>query len=322
MDVSDILAAHAAKQITTRVEKEIPLLIDAGFLTVTDLNVVDKESYDADREDYLLSTARDGIQALISTLFSLPSTHTQDGPLTSLPPPNTPLPRAKPLPKPKPPTKWEQFASAKGIQKKRKERKVWDEEKQEWVDRWGRNGKNKQGEEQWIQEVPHGADVDHDPVKNLRNARKARVAKNERQRLQNESRAQSSSSQLPEREKRKQEIDRTLATTRVSTASMGRFDKQLEGEKKLKGVKRKFEPTETSVESEKKTNLAILSKLDGDAKRARRDVPGDDAINVRKAIRTVSKGRGSAALARPVGGRGGKTSSRGSKSGGRGRGKR
>src|SRR5690606_19470237 len=37
----------------------------------------------------------------------------------------------------------------------------------------------------------------------------------------------------------KSEIEKTLATTRMSTASMGRFDKKLEGEKKLRGVKRK-----------------------------------------------------------------------------------
>jgi regulator of ribosome biosynthesis len=41
------------------------------------------------------------------------------------------------------------------------------------------------------------------------------------------------------REQRKNEINRTLATSRVSTASLGRFDKVLEGEKKSKGVKRK-----------------------------------------------------------------------------------
>ena len=44
------------------------------------------------------------------------------------------------------------------------------------------------------------------------------------------------------REQRKNEINKTLATSRVSTASMGRFDKTLEGEKKLKGVKRKVRP--------------------------------------------------------------------------------
>jgi regulator of ribosome biosynthesis len=61
------------------------------------------------------------------------------------------------LPKPKPPTKWEKFAAAKGIQKTRREKKVWDEEKQEFRDRGGRGGKNKELEEQWLVEVPANA---------------------------------------------------------------------------------------------------------------------------------------------------------------------
>lgn len=72
-------------------------------------------------------------------------------------PPNSP--RSKPLPKPKPPTKWEQFARAKGIgnNKGRRDRKEWDEEKQEWVNRWGWKGKNKELETQWAVEVPANA---------------------------------------------------------------------------------------------------------------------------------------------------------------------
>ena len=185
-------------------------------------------------EEYIQSTARDGAQALLSTLFSLPTTSSADGPLAQLPPSTTELPRAKPLPKPKPPTKWELFARAKGIQKKRVVRKVWDEEKQDWVNRWGRDGKNKQEETQWLTEVPANAEVDFDPSKAARDARKARVAKNDRQRLQNVARAQGTP-----KEEKKAEIEKTLATTRISTASMGRFDKKLEGEKKMKGVKRK-----------------------------------------------------------------------------------
>lgn len=107
----------------------------------------------ADMEEYLMSTARDGVQTLIASLFSLPTTSSADGPLAQLPTPTTLLPRAKPLPKPKPPTKWEQFAKAKGIQKTRKEKKIWDEEKQEWVDRWGWKGVNKKEETQWLTEV-------------------------------------------------------------------------------------------------------------------------------------------------------------------------
>lgn len=76
-------------------------------------------------------------------------------------------------------------------------------------------------------------DADFDPVKAARDERKSRVAKNEKQRLGNLARAPK------ERDQRKQEIDTTLASTRISTASMGKFDKKLDGEKKLRGVKRK-----------------------------------------------------------------------------------
>ena len=76
--------------------------------------------------------------------------------MTQLPAPVTLLPREKPLPKPKPPTKWERFAKAKGISHKKRERQEWDEERQEWVNRWGRGGKNKEKEEQWLHEVKGG----------------------------------------------------------------------------------------------------------------------------------------------------------------------
>ncbi|KAI0375911.1 RRS1-domain-containing protein [Pilatotrama ljubarskyi] len=312
MDVSDILAAHEARQKAVTVEKEIPLAVDTGFLTVTDLNPVDAESYEADLEDYLMSTARDGVQTLIASLFSLPTTSSPDGPLAQLPAPTTQLPRAKPLPKPKPPTKWEKFAKAKGIQKKRRDKKVWDEEKQEWVDRWGWKGANKQKETQWLTEVPANADIDHDPAKIARDARKARVAKNERQHQQNLARAAQGTGAAPAAAPttlRKKQIDRTLAVTRTSTASMGKFDRTLEGEKKLKGVKRKFEPTEKAAASEKSHNLAILAKLDKEpaakkSRRATQESAGSDVLNVRKAIRSASKGKGSAALAREGGKKG------------------
>ncbi|OAX42032.1 RRS1-domain-containing protein [Rhizopogon vinicolor AM-OR11-026] len=296
MDVSNILASHAAKYQSVTVEKETPLDVDAGFLTVTDLTPIDEDSYQSNLEDYLKSTARDGIQALIAALYGLPTQPSPDGALAQLPEPTTKLPRAKPLPKPKPPTKWERFAAAKGIQKRVREKKVWDEERQEWVNRWGKDGKNKEKEEQWIHEVKANADVDHDPVKAARDERTSRVAKNERQRLQNAARAQTAGG---EREERKKDIEKTLASTRISTASMGKFDKKLDGEKKLRGVKRKFEATETSVEQEKQASLAVLAKLGSGAKGPRKGKSaGDDVLNVRKAIRTVSKGKGGVALAR------------------------
>jgi len=217
------------------------------------------------------------------------------------------LPRAKPLPKPKPLTKWEKFAKEKGISHRKKEKAVWDEEKQEWVNRWGWKGKNKELEDQWLTEVPANADIDHDPSKIVRAQRKARVGKNERQMAQNMARAQGESAVAgpSSREQRKNEINKTLATSRSSTASMGRFDKVLEGEKKLKGVKRKFEPTEAPIEREKAANIALIQKMEKEPrqKRTKKDA-GDDVLNVRQAIRATSGGKGSVALAKSS--RGGK----------------
>lgn len=34
---------------------------------------------------------------------------------------------------------------------------MWDEEKQEWVNRWGWKGANKDAEKQWLHEVPANA---------------------------------------------------------------------------------------------------------------------------------------------------------------------
>lgn len=74
----------------------------------------------------------------------------------SLPAPTTLLPREKPVPKIKEPTKWERFAKEKGISHKKKDKFEWDDERQEWAARWGRGGKNKDGEEQWLHEVKAG----------------------------------------------------------------------------------------------------------------------------------------------------------------------
>ena len=78
------------------------------------------------------------------------------------------------------------------------------------------------------------SDVDHDPRKVSREARLKRKSENEKKRRQNIARAGASP-----RQERKMEIEKTLATTKISTASMGKFDKRLDGEKKIRGVKRK-----------------------------------------------------------------------------------
>jgi regulator of ribosome biosynthesis len=141
------------------------------------------------------------------------------------------------LPNPKPQTKREKFAAAKGIQKGKRDRKIFDEEKQEWVDRWGRGGKNHEKEEQWITELlitqvrvcfchvfvggANGvADPEFDPAKAARDERKARVSKNEKQQLRNFEHAKGAQAQPKDEHKRV--IEKTLVTSRISTASMGK----------------------------------------------------------------------------------------------------
>ena len=114
----------------------------------------------ADIEEHLQSIARDGAQTLVNSLCLLPTQSSPDGPLATLPPPTIQLPRAKPLPRSKTLTKWERFAAAKGIQKKRRDKKVWDDEKQGWVNSWGLHGKRREKEDQWITEVPVDAGTD------------------------------------------------------------------------------------------------------------------------------------------------------------------
>ena len=113
---------------------------------------------------------------------------------------------------------------------------------------------------------------------------------------------------------RKRDIDRTLAMTRTSTASMGKFDRVLDGEKKLRGIKRKvsvpaclpqphessllspqFNPIEKSVHAERSANMALIKHIGNGggslAKKAIRQAVGDgaeDVVNVRKAVRFVS----------------------------------
>jgi regulator of ribosome biosynthesis len=67
---------------------------------------------------------------------------------------------------------------------------------------------------------------DYDPFKEARDERKARVAKNEKQRLANVARSQSqgtsTSTTAALKEEKKTQLNRQIAQSRTSTASMGK----------------------------------------------------------------------------------------------------
>ncbi|KAF2456680.1 ribosome biogenesis regulatory protein, partial [Lineolata rhizophorae] len=176
------------------VEKPTPYTFDLGNLLANDANPLPPKP----DEPALQAAARDAAQALVNQLLTTcPATATASGNVVlALPDAATPLPREKPAPAAKEPTAWERFAARKGIRAKRRDERgklVYDEEKGEWVPRWGYKGKNKEAEQQWLVEVDAKREREKgealDPRKESREARKERVKRNERKMRANERRS-------------------------------------------------------------------------------------------------------------------------------------
>lgn len=315
LDGTALAAASTSKYKPTTVDQgSTPYQFDVGLLASINPNPVTACS-----AAHLADRTRDGVQSLVNKIFALPITRDPDhGPLASLPAFTSKLPREKSMPKPKPLTKWEKFAKQKGIQSRKKDKMVFDENTQEWVPRWGFKGANKDLEEQWIHELKNNGNTDMDPAKTAKKERLAKKQKNEKQRLGNLARAAASTAassaasssskgglgdanaaklaRAAAREKRKAELEADVLRSRASTASMGRFDKTLQGEQKQKGLKRKFDPNEKDVGAERASNLALLNKLGTAAMRKNAKLAqgqGDrELVNTRKAVQFATAGHG------------------------------
>ncbi|KAH8690859.1 putative ribosome biogenesis protein [Talaromyces proteolyticus] len=197
------------EKLPITVTKETPYTFDLGHLLVQDPNPL-VISNTENTNNALKAVARDGAQVLINQLLTIcPITSdVKEGVLLSLPPPQTLLPRFKPLPKPKEPTKWELFAKKKGIgkfsskpgaalaEKERRKKLVYDEASGEWVPKWGYKGANKSGENDWLVEIPDKEWKNEAQGENIRTAgrrdRKERVKRNERKMRANERRTRKS----------------------------------------------------------------------------------------------------------------------------------
>ncbi|KAI0244682.1 Rhodanese- sulfurtransferase [Massospora cicadina] len=132
---------------------------------------------------------------------------------------------------------------------------VFDEESGEYRPRYGYKGIN-QADKDWLMEVPDNVDPETDMFSRARAEKKERIKKNESQRQRNLNEASGTAATekkaenklapkevaaklREERSARKMQLEKTAALAKVSTASMGKFDKKIEGEAKTKGVKRK-----------------------------------------------------------------------------------
>ena len=175
------------------------------------------------------------------------------------------LPRAKPVPKAKPLTRWQKFALEKGIKKEKRSRMVWDEDRGEWLPRYGFNSaKNQEITKDWLVEIPENGTAekmaadeggDEDMFLKKRQAKKERVSKNLKQQARNLGMPKPTAD-------KKVQIDQVIKKAHVSTASMGRFDKLAEGEDKIvkKGAKRQFNAVEDGGQ-EREVSKRVLAKL-------------------------------------------------------------
>ncbi|CAN8316990.1 unnamed protein product [Cochlearia groenlandica] len=222
------------------------------------------------------------VQAIADSLFNFPSTETNDGPIVMLPPPTTKLPREKHIPRPKPPTKWEEFALKKGIQKRKKDKIVYDEQTDQFKRRHGYDRVNDDNDVPII-EAKETDEPGVDPFAKRLDDKKKRVGKQEKNRLQNlktaakagalPSHVQLAASAFPisgvkAQPKRlaKEELGDVAGLAATSTASGGKFDKKLPGEKPLKkqGKHHKYLPVVSGSgmhDQEKEQTEKVLSKI-------------------------------------------------------------
>ncbi|XP_017309361.2 ribosome biogenesis regulatory protein homolog [Ictalurus punctatus] len=275
--IEDVLAeaekdeAERLKNIT--VHKELDVEFDIGNLLAFDKNSINtREFKQQNKDEFFRSLARDNTQLLINEIWKLPSEKVEEVIVVKLPDPVTKLPREKPAPKPRPPTKWEQFAKLKGIQKKKKTNLVWDEVHKEWKRRWGYK-RAKDDTKEWLIEVPENADPNEDQFAKRNQAKKERVAKNEFNRLKNIARAQKLEvpgvGLAPSAQQSKAELVKAVHVAKSSTASVGKFQERLPKEKPQRntGKKRQFQPLIGDFAGEKQKQLEMLKLMESKSPR-------------------------------------------------------
>ncbi|GBG74357.1 hypothetical protein CBR_g18768 [Chara braunii] len=277
------------------------MTVDLGHLMVCDPRGPHPSRFatEEDADATCLELGRAAIQALAAKLFEVPSAPAAVGRSATLPAPLTRLPREKPLPKPKPPTKWEKFAKTKGIKNRKRSKLVWDENAQEWRRRWGYKRVNDE-KDVHVLDAKATDEAGTDPFAERRKAKKARVAKQEKHQMANLKEAvkhgaipstlQLAATKLPitgtkevPKKLGKSQLSEAAGIASTATASIGKFDKKLPGEKniKQKGTKRKRLPVE-GLKEEKEQTMKVLGKIL--SKNSDNIVDINKAVNVYKSM--------------------------------------
>ncbi|CAH0579211.1 unnamed protein product [Chrysodeixis includens] len=265
--------AEKYKPIT--VEKHLELELDIGTLLASDTNDLDTKALQANKDDYLQALTRDNTQLLLNKIWELPTERVDEAIVVRLPEPKTVLPRAKPCPKPKALTKWQEFAKAKGITKKKKDKVQWDEQLQKWVPLYGFKKAAAEKEKNWLIEVPQNLDPMTDMFEKKASEKSEKVAKNELQRLKNIARARKVKIPrvgLPVTSDKASatQLDTAATVAKASTASLGKFQDKLPKEKEARGKgihelipgkERKRKLPIPTPQQERENNLNMLDNI-------------------------------------------------------------
>ena len=198
--------------------------VDVASLCITDTSVV---SGPKRSEESLHAAATEGVKKLLAEALALPKT-TKKGKfegrqeLVQLPQPLIQLPREKAPPKPKPLTNWQKFALKKGIDiHKKKQNKVFDEDRQVWQDKYGKRAKEHREKYDWLREVKPGyvaKEDGGDPFLDDRREKKVKLDKEKANMERNKRRA----GMVEQAQKEVAHLN--AAVRKLSTASNGKFE--------------------------------------------------------------------------------------------------
>jgi regulator of ribosome biosynthesis len=193
-----------------------------------------------DTEAFIQKLTRDNVQLLVNSIWQLPTERLDEHIVAKLSKPSFALPRARKLPVPRMLTKWEEFAKTKGIKKRVKDKKVWDEVLGKWVPTFGYQKYKAEHDKDWVLEVPKNIDPMTDMFQKKKDLKNDRVAKNEISRMKNIARAQKVDMPrmgfLGEESASAKELHVAATIAKASTASVGKFQENLPKEKVARGI--------------------------------------------------------------------------------------
>lgn len=283
-----------------------PLEEDVGNLMVCDNAPLADETLAS--EDALSTHARNVLQHLVNKLFKQPSFPADGfGRMAELPPPNTRLPRQKPMPEPRPLTRFEKFAKRKGLRTRKKRSKlVWDDQAQAWKRRHGKDRVSRQEDVPVVEAGENEQPGSTDPFTKMERERKQRSQAQKARETRNlqemhskggskalpshvslaAANGPSTSSALPKEpagsKQKREHLSAQTARVAEATASMGKFDAMQPGEpqsaRSRRGKQKQLDPvTVPAKQAENAPDVQRSKKL------ASKIASGEDIVQADKA---------------------------------------